>query len=83
MWVVYIIESSSTKGFYIGHTNNLNRRLHDHNRGRNRSTKGKGPWRFVFQRQFEARQDCVAFEKHLKSLRNMKYIRSKYYPYFL
>ncbi|MFA4818460.1 MAG: GIY-YIG nuclease family protein [Patescibacteria group bacterium] len=33
---------------YIGYTNNLKKRFSEHNKGINRSTKGKRPWKLVY-----------------------------------
>ncbi|MEY4876613.1 MAG: hypothetical protein RL708_1762, partial [Bacteroidota bacterium] len=38
--------------FYIGQTNNLDDRLFRHNSNQNLATKNKGPWQFIFTKQF-------------------------------
>jgi putative endonuclease len=42
-YYTYIIESITNQRWYIGHTNDIDRRLSKHNSGQNKSTKGKGP----------------------------------------
>jgi predicted GIY-YIG superfamily endonuclease len=71
------------ENWYYGHTNNLAERLSAHNSGLNVSTKGRGPWRYIFQRQIENLEGAVKFEKRLKLLKNKVYIRKKYAQYFI
>lgn len=49
-WVMYLIEARAGKFTYVGITNNLPRRLRQHNgeiKGGAKATRGKGPWRLV------------------------------------
>lgn len=44
-WVVYLIQSQKNGNYYIGISNNVERRLSEHNNDKGaRSTRGKGPW---------------------------------------
>jgi putative endonuclease len=43
-WTVYVLRSVKGRRLYIGLTKDLSRRLNEHNRGYNRSTKGRGPF---------------------------------------
>ncbi|MCH8850302.1 MAG: GIY-YIG nuclease family protein, partial [Chloroflexi bacterium] len=45
MSYVYILESVNTGRYYIGCTDDLERRLHEHNNGKSASTKAFRPWR--------------------------------------
>jgi predicted GIY-YIG superfamily endonuclease len=83
MAYTYIIESVSTRNWYYGSTQNLTERLKYHNNGWNRSTKGRGPWKYIFTRPFESIESARQFEFHLKKLRRKEYIREKYGEYFL
>ena len=48
MTYVYVIRNElNGEEFYVGVTNDLERRLKDHNTSRNRSTRG-GQWRIVY-----------------------------------
>jgi len=40
----YILRSQATGRFYVGHTENLNKRLAEHHSNRTPSTKNRGPW---------------------------------------
>ena len=46
-WYVYVLRSIEKKYFYIGSTNNLQRRLNEHNGGLVTSTRPYRPYRIV------------------------------------
>jgi putative endonuclease len=52
---------------YVGITNNINRRLAEHNNGENRSTKAYKPFVVIFKESFNSRIEARAREKYLKS----------------
>ncbi len=43
MWYVYILKSARDKKLYIGSTDNINRRLLEHNSGEVEATKNRVP----------------------------------------
>jgi len=47
-----------------------------HNRGAQKSTAHKGPWNIIYKEEYQGRQEAVARERYLKSLKSSKYIRS-------
>src|SRR5690606_14469829 len=79
----YIIESFTTGRWYYGSTQDLDERLNYHNRGWNRSTRGRGPWRYIFIRSFQTAEAAREFEFHLKKLRRKEYILSKSGEFFI
>ena len=64
---VYVLWSVSRKRFYIGVSENPERRLREHNSGVSRWTRGKGPWVKVWQRSFPSLSEARRFENLLKS----------------
>ena len=64
---VYVIRSEKDGRFYVGMTENIQRRLKEHNSGRTRSTKGYRPWRVVFTEEYPNRTEARKREKYLKS----------------
>jgi len=66
MWTVYILKSIKNERFYIGCTSNLNRRLLEHNAGRNASTKWHMPWSVVYSELFVEQGLAYAREKQIK-----------------
>jgi len=78
MFYTYILLSLSTEKIYIGHTENIERRLIEHNSNKSPFTSKKGPWKLVFKKEFNSRSEAIKFENYLKSLKNKKYILEKY-----
>lgn len=60
--------------YYIGQTNNLERRLFYHNSGYSKSTKSGIPWKLVYQEEYESRLEAMKREKQLKSNKNKSYL---------
>ena len=49
----YILYSEKLNKYYIGSTTDLNRRLIEHNRGKEKFTKTGMPWKLVYHETFE------------------------------
>ena len=67
MFYVYLLESTKYKQVYIGSTNDLRRRLREHNDGVEISTRRYKPWRLVSYEACQSEQDAREREKRLKS----------------
>ncbi|MBT3292683.1 GIY-YIG nuclease family protein [Candidatus Peregrinibacteria bacterium] len=67
MWhYVYIIENQWGK-HYIGLTDDIKRRLSEHNDGKNISTRKLKPWYLIYFSGFLDRRKAAEFELYLKS----------------
>ena len=66
MYYVYIIKSIKDKQLYIGYTNNLPRRIKEHNSKLNTSTKSRTPFKLVYYEAYHNRQDAIKRESNLK-----------------
>ena len=75
MYYLYILESLSSGKLYIGQTEDPDKRLNDHNRGASTFTKGKGPWKRIFLKAHDNREQALALEKKLKSWKNPQRIK--------
>jgi len=65
---VYMLYNPSTGKYYTGETNNLKRRLSEHRRGNNQSTKHKyADWRLVYAELHVDQNDARIRETKLKS----------------
>jgi putative endonuclease len=62
----YILPSLSTGQYYVGHTENLRKRLQEHNNGRDTSTRGCGPWELFDAEEFPSRSEAARRERELK-----------------
>ena len=67
MYTVYIIQSETTKRFYVGYTSDMNDRLHHHNSGANKSTRHQTPWTVIYQEQYETKKEAWLRERQIKS----------------
>ncbi len=67
MWYVYILESLKNGRYYTGHTNNLERRLLEHNKGLTKSLRFLRPLKLVYKEEYSSRLDAARREKFLKS----------------
>ena len=70
MHYVYIIQSTTSGKYYIGSTNNIDKRLKEHNKNITRSTKYKGPWKLIHKEEFPFKQDALSREKQIKSYKS-------------
>ena len=71
---VYILYSSIKDHYYIGQTQDIEKRFHEHNSKQSKSTRSGIPWELVFTKEFENRSNAVLFEMQLKKMKSRKYI---------
>lgn len=67
MIIVYAISSLTKNYIYVGMTNDLTRRLQEHNSGQNQSTKAYKPFKLIYKEESEDRITARKREKYLKS----------------
>jgi putative endonuclease len=66
MYWCYVIFSSTRQQYYIGVTDDVSRRVQDHNNGISKWTKGKGPWLLEWTKEFTSLSEARKFENLLK-----------------
>jgi putative endonuclease len=71
---MYIIFSSKLDKFYVGSTNDVMRRLADHNRGKSGFTRTGIPWVLKYSEKFNDRTSAVRREMEVKKRKERKYI---------
>jgi putative endonuclease len=62
---VYVLRNRQGR-FYIGITDDVERRIGQHNAGESRWTRGRGPWKIVWQSKELSRSDARKLENRLK-----------------
>jgi putative endonuclease len=73
-YLVYILESIDDERFYIGQTNDLEKRLLLHNEGKaNKFTRRYRPWSVFHLIQCSSRQQAKKVEAHIKRAKSKKY----------
>ena len=70
----YILQSEKNGKFYVGSSDDLNRRILEHNSGQTKSTKSGKPWEIVFSFDFDDSIAGLNAERRVKSLKSRKII---------
>ena len=73
---MYILQNPAGK-FYIGSTNDLGRRLQEHNapeKDNHKFTHKNGPWRLVYSERFDNRSEAMVRELYIKKKKSAKWI---------
>ena len=74
MHYTYILYSEAIKKYYTGQTEDLERRILEHNRGKT-SFMAKGvPWKLVYSKSFTTRTEAVKLEKQIKKRGAARYL---------
>ncbi|MCF8359816.1 MAG: GIY-YIG nuclease family protein, partial [Prolixibacteraceae bacterium] len=60
--------------YYIGYTNNIERRIAEHNRKKGKYTDRGIPWEIVYTEQYKMKQDAEKREKEIKAEKSRNYI---------
>lgn len=68
---MYILYSTLKDRYYIGHTEDLNRRLQEH---RTRRNLGAGDWQIKYFEEFNMRADAMKREKEIKNKKRRSYL---------
>ena len=74
MFTVYVLKSKSDNKRYIGFTDNLSRRLTEHNSGKVASTKYRLPFKLIYTEQFEDKPSAMSRERFFKSHLGRNYL---------
>ncbi|MFI5163177.1 MAG: GIY-YIG nuclease family protein [Sphingobacteriales bacterium] len=67
MFHVYALSSLIRNYIYVGMTSDLERRIDDHNKGYNKTTKPYRPFKVILIEEYETRPIARKREKYLKS----------------
>ncbi len=67
MFYVYVLLSEQTGRTYVGSTDDVDRRFHQHNAGYSLSTRHGRPWRLLHVESFKTRSEAVRKERYYKT----------------
>ena len=67
MWYVYIIRNDTNKRFYIGVTEDIEKRIAQHNKSKRRSITHFGNYYLVHSEQFPTFQEARKREQQIKA----------------
>jgi len=71
----YALYSYGYSRLYIGQTNDVIRRLEEHNKGKVESTKFYKPYRLIYKEKHCTRKDAVRREKELKTTEGRRFLK--------
>jgi len=77
MFYTYILKSESSDKWYTGSTNDLRKRLNQHNEGKSAHTKKGMPWTLIYYEACLDEQDARSRETYLKSGMGKRYIKNR------
>jgi putative endonuclease len=67
VFYVYILLSEKDNKRYIGCTENLDRRLTEHNSGLVKSTRNRRPVKLIYFEKYKSKSDAMKREKEIKA----------------
>ncbi len=79
MFYVYALKSTVKDWVYIGMTTNLTRRVQQHNKGFNKSTKPYRPFKLLFFEVFDTSLEARKREKFLKTTTGKRWVKKQFY----
>ena len=72
----YILISLADRKFYIGYTENVHKRLDQHNNGENQSTKSRLPFELLYFEAHRSKQDALRRESYFKTTSGKRTLRN-------
>jgi len=67
MYFTYALKSIGKNYIYVGITNNLTKRINQHNGGKEKTTRPYKPFILIYKEELETRREARNREKYLKS----------------
>lgn len=77
MHFVYILQSQKDNGWYIGYSTDVERRLTEHNSGKNISTHHRRPFELIYYEAYLHKLDALGRERFLKSGAGRRFLEKR------
>ena len=77
MYYNYVLQSKKDRKRYIGFTDDLKRRLDEHNKGLNKSTACRKPFDLIYYEACQNKKDAIKREKYLKTMWGNNYLNKR------
>ena len=74
MYWVYILRSDTVNRYYIGQTEDIERRIFHHRSGREKYTKIASDWQLVFSKEYKTRHEARNVERFIKKQKSKVFI---------
>lgn len=75
IYLSYILKSLVAQKTYVGHTDNLEKRLRMHNSGRTVFSSRYRPWIVIHSEEFDNEFDAIKREKYFKSAAGRRWLK--------
>lgn len=82
MFYNYVLQSIERGEIYVGYTNDLKRRLVEHNKGLNLSTKRYRPWKIIYYEACLTESDARRREGYLKTTQGRRLLKRRLKDYY-
>jgi putative endonuclease len=82
-YYIYVLKSGKDNNFYTGYTNNVNKRVKQHNVGEVQSTKYRLPLTLIYWEGCLNQKDALRREKYLKTAWGKRYIKNRLKNYLI
>ena len=76
-YYVYVLQSLADGNFYTGYTNDLEKRLAEHQGGKVFSTNSRRPFKLIYYEFCLNREDAAKREKYLKTAWGKRYLKNR------
>lgn len=77
MFYVYVLKSAKSRQLYTGSTDDLRKRLSQHNKGQSAWTRSGVPWDLIYYEASLNRDDAYNREKYLKTGFGKRYLKAR------
>ena len=77
MYYAYVLRSKGNGILYCGQTEDLEKRVLEHNLGKNKYTRNKRPWELVYFEACMTRSLAIKRERFFKTGKGREYIRER------
>ncbi|MFC1501638.1 GIY-YIG nuclease family protein [Elusimicrobiota bacterium] len=76
MFYVYVLKSLKDEKLYTGQTGELNKRIEEHNSGKQKSTRNRKPFKLIYFEKCLTRSQAIKRESQLKTGFGRKFLKS-------
>lgn len=78
MFYVYLLECQKDKSWYVGYSEDLKKRIRDHQSGNGcRTTSMKKDWSLIYYESYQNKADALGREKFLKGGSGRAYLKKQ------
>ncbi len=74
-WFVYVLKLKNWR-YYVWSTNNLERRIQQHQEGKSLTTKNLRPLELLYMKEYPTLLEARRYEYHIKKQKDRKFIQN-------